>query len=176
MEHPMRTTIAIAALLTIPASGQTLEQMATAATPLQPAAFEDYRAPVGRTENGVLRITLDVGVASWQPWGKDGPTLSANVFAADGAPPRIPGPLIRVTAGTPVHITLRNGLSDSIVVRGLRDRSTNPPPGQRIGAFLSEFVEVAPRGVAEIRFTPTSPGTYFYFGSVYRPMPDAGPR
>jgi hypothetical protein len=61
--------------------------------------------PVGRLENGVLRITLEAGVAAWQPWGKDGPTVRADVFAADGTAPRIPGPLIRVTAGTPVHIT-----------------------------------------------------------------------
>jgi hypothetical protein len=74
--------------------------------------------------------------------------VRADVFAADGTAPRIPGPLIRVTAGTPVHITLRNCLPDSIAVRGLRDRSTNPPPNQRLGAFIDGFVEVAPGGLS----------------------------
>ena len=171
----MRLIRRVIAVLIIPVLGHAQEPAVTA-TPRRPAAFEDYRVPVGRMENGVLRIALEAGVAAWQPWGKDGPTIRANVFAADGAPPRIPGPLIRVTAGTPVHITLRNGLSDSVVVRGLRDRSTTPPPDQRLGAFTSGFVEIAPRGVAEIRFTPASPGTYFYFGRVYRPTRNAGPQ
>jgi FtsP/CotA-like multicopper oxidase with cupredoxin domain len=151
------------------------ERPSGAGIAVPPAGFEDYRTPVGRIENGVLRIILDVGEAAWQPWGSNGPTVRANVFAADGARPRIPGPLIRVTAGTPVHITLRNGLADSIVVRGLRDRSATPPP-QRLGAFLREVVEVAPGGVAEVRFTPTVPGTYFYFGRVYEPKPVIDPR
>jgi FtsP/CotA-like multicopper oxidase with cupredoxin domain len=143
---------------------------------LEGAAFEDYRVPVGRVTNGVLRITFDVRTAAWRPWGEAGPAVPATVFAADGAPPRVPGPLIRVTAGTPVHITLHNRLADSIVVRGLRDRSANPPPNQRLGAFLSEFVEVAPGEAAEVRFTPTVPGTYFYFGRVLRPQPDGRPQ
>ena len=128
----------VVTLLSIPVLGHGQGPTVTD-IPVQPAAFEDYRVPVGRLENGVLRIRLETGVAAWHPWGKDGPTIPANVFAADGFPPRIPGPLIRVTAGTPVHITLRNGLSDSIVVRGLRDRNINPPPDQRLGAFTSGF-------------------------------------
>src|SRR5215216_5042428 len=133
----MQRTLVVTAILFLPQLGQAPERLVVAKASLEPAAFEDYRAPVGRIESGVLRITLEAGVAAWQPWGKNGPTVRANVFAADGAPARIPGPLIRVTAGTPVHITLRNSLSDSIVVRGLRDRSTNPPPNQRLGAFLN---------------------------------------
>jgi FtsP/CotA-like multicopper oxidase with cupredoxin domain len=172
----MRTVLVAGAILTIPGAGHAQDRIPASDTAMQPAAFEEYRVPVGRMENGVLRITLEAGVAAWQPWGKSGPTVRANVFSADGAAPRIPGPLIRVTAGTPVHITLRNALADSIVVRGLRDRSANPPPDQRLGAFTSDFVEIAPRGVAEIRFTPSSPGAYFYFGRVYRPLPNGGPQ
>src|SRR5215204_1774049 len=168
----MRTVVITSALVTTATLGHAQERQSVAASTLQPAAFEDYRTRVGRVENGVLRITLDAGEAAWQPWGSNGPTVRANVFAADGAPPRIPGPLIRVTAGTPVHITLRNGLADSIVVRGLRDRSATPPP-QRLGAFLREVIEVAPGGVAEVRFTPTVPGTYFYFGRVHEPNPSS---
>jgi manganese oxidase len=171
----MRPLVVAGALAAVSTAGRAQTRPSVASSAQQPAAFEDYRTPVGRIENGVLRLTLDVGEAAWQPWGPNGPTVLAKVFAADGAPPRIPGPLIRVTAGTPVHITLRNGLADSIVVRGLRDRSATPPP-QRLGAFLSEFVEVAPGGAAEVRFTPTVPGTYFYFGRVYEPNPVIDPR
>jgi FtsP/CotA-like multicopper oxidase with cupredoxin domain len=160
-----------ASLLLFPAILHAQQGAGVAASGLRVAAFEDYREPVGRMVNGVLRIRLDVGEAGWQPWGKGGPTVRATVFAVDGAPPRVPGPLIRVTAGTPVHITLRNGLADSITVRGLRDRSMTPPP-QRVGAFLTEFVALGPGGVTEVRFTPTVPGSYFYFGRVRDSIPE----
>ncbi|MGH7475994.1 MAG: multicopper oxidase domain-containing protein [Longimicrobiales bacterium] len=136
-----------------------------------PAPFEDYVTPVGRLHNGVLRVTLDAGQAEWRPWGADGPSLMANAFAADGAAPRIPGPLIRVTAGTPVHVTLRNTLSDTLVVRGLRDRSRTRPPGAApFGGLVPDPVTVPPGDVAQVHFTPTVPGTYWYFGRVLRPV------
>lgn len=53
-------------------------------------------------------------------------TLHTHVFAADGAAPRTPGPLIRVTAGTPVHLTVKNTLPHVLAMRGLRDRGAIP--------------------------------------------------
>jgi FtsP/CotA-like multicopper oxidase with cupredoxin domain len=130
----MRTALVATMLVTTTAIGRAQERPTVVGGTLRPAAFEDYRTPVGRVENGVLRITLDAGEAAWQPWGPNGPTVRANVFAADGAPPRVPGPLIRVIAGTPVHITLRNGLADSIVVRGC---ATVAPRRHRSGSAPS---------------------------------------
>lgn len=141
-----------------------------------PAGVEDYRTPVGRVEAGALRVTLEVGEAMWRPWGDNGPALVTTVFAADGSPARVPGPLLRVTAGTPVHVTLRNRLEDSVVVRGLRDRNATPPPGPAFAALLQGAVEVAPGESREVWFTPTVPGTYFYFGSVLQPLAEGAPR
>jgi hypothetical protein len=86
----MRTIVLTLALLIVSMPGRAQQRPVTD-TRLPVAAFGDYRVPVGRMENGVLRITLEAGVAAWQPWGKDGPTVRADVFAADGTAPRIPG-------------------------------------------------------------------------------------
>ncbi|MEX1113565.1 MAG: hypothetical protein WED32_03875, partial [Patescibacteria group bacterium] len=77
---------------------------------IQRAGYEDYRHGIGTLESGVLRVTLEARAAAWNPWGETGATLRTHVFAADGAAPRTPGPLIRVTAGTPVHLTVKNSL------------------------------------------------------------------
>lgn len=139
---------------------------------LQVAGFEDYREPVGHLHDGELRVTLQVRAAAWRPWGEDGPTVRAHVFAEAGAEARVPGPLLRATAGTPVRVTLRNTLGDTLLVRGLRDRGQELPPGVPPGpalaalAFVGDSAVVAPGATAEVRFTPTVPGSYFYFGKT----------
>lgn len=133
------------------------------------APFEDYRTSVGRFDGGVLRVTLDAVEVGWKPWGEEGPTVPVNAFAADGAAPRVPGPLIRVAAGTPVRVTLRSSLRLPLVVRGLRSRRGGAPGPAPIWApFLGDSVAVAPGGTAEVEFTPAVPGTYFYYGRVLR--------
>jgi manganese oxidase len=132
---------------------------------LELAGYEDYRESVGRMEGGVLRVVLDARAVAWRPWGDDGPDIFAHAFAADGAAPRVPAPLIRVVAGTPVHVTLRNSFDDDVVVRGLR-RSTTSRPAPGGPPSRPDSVVVPARGVAEVGFTPTFPGTYIYTGAV----------
>ena len=65
----MRLVCRVVALLNNPALGHG-QGPAVTDTPIQPAAFEDYRVPVGRMENGVLRIRLELesrgdGVPGW---------------------------------------------------------------------------------------------------------------
>jgi manganese oxidase len=136
---------------------------------LPPATFEDYRKPVGTLSDGVLRVTMDVGAAAWRPWGEQGPAIRTHVYSADGATPRTPGPLIRVAAGTPVHITLRNSLDDLVLMRGLRDRGAIDASSPPFTAIVTDSVAVAPGATAEIRFTPTEPGTFVYYGRTLRP-------
>jgi hypothetical protein len=62
----MRTIVLTLALLIAPMPGRA-QQRAVADTGLTVAAFEDHRVPVGRLENGILRITLEAGIAAWQP-------------------------------------------------------------------------------------------------------------
>lgn len=132
--------------------------------PLELAGAEDYRVPVGRLENGVLEVQLDARLALWRPWEGDGPAVPAHVFAPPGVPAKVPGPLIRVAAGTSVHVGIRNTLSTPLIVRGLRDRGQHPLPAAVEAAFLGDSLLIAPGSVGEVRFTPTVPGTYLYFG------------
>jgi manganese oxidase len=126
------------------------------------AGFEDHVVPIGHVDGGVLRVTLDAGPAQWRPWGEDGPSILAHAFAADGGPPRVPGPLLRVSAGTPVHVTVRNTFDRPLVVYGLQDRTPGadgaPPP--------RDSVLVAPGGSAKVHFTPRTPGTFIYPAQV----------
>ena len=133
------------------------------------AGFEDYRTSAGRMVDGELHVMLDAHAAAWQPWGQDGPTVRAHVFAADGAPARTPGPLIRVRVGTPVRVTLRNRFDEPVIVRGLRDRGALAASGPPPSALLGDSVIVGPGETAEVRFTPRVPGTFFYLGRTFAP-------
>jgi FtsP/CotA-like multicopper oxidase with cupredoxin domain len=135
------------------------------------AGFEDYRAAAGRMEDGVLRVSLEAREASWRPWGDSGRVIRAHVFAEAGVAAKVPGPMIRVRAGTPVAVTLTNTLADTLVVRGLRDRRprTEGPPVPFRTAFEGDSLVLAPGATAEVRFTPTSPGGYYYYGNTVAP-------
>jgi FtsP/CotA-like multicopper oxidase with cupredoxin domain len=173
---PKLSAAAVSLALLIPPAAHAQSSLQTRTAGLEPAGFEDYSTPVGQMENGVLQATFDVRTAAWRPWGPEGPSVPVTVFAVEGAPPRVPGPLIRVTTGTPVRIRIRNHLSDSILVAGLSDRPggrTPPGPAQRL-AVLGKPVAVAPGAEAEAHFTPTVPGTFFYFGRVLRPDDPGG--
>jgi len=131
---------------------------------LDVAAFDDYRASAGRVVDGTLQVALEAREAAWYPWGPDRQGLRAHVFAEAAGRPLIPGPMIRVGAGTPVRVSVRNTFPDTLLVRGLSDRGQIG--GGPLGAVSREPLVVAPGGSADVHFTPTVPGTYFYFGRV----------
>jgi FtsP/CotA-like multicopper oxidase with cupredoxin domain len=113
----------------------------------------DNRRPAGTVRGGVLTLRLEARIAAWQP-EPDGPALPVYAFAEEGRAPLIPGPLVRVGAGTEVRATVRNTLTKAMVVRGLQDR-----PSATLAA-----VEIAPGASREFVFRATTPGTYYYWG------------
>ncbi|MEX0843232.1 MAG: multicopper oxidase domain-containing protein, partial [Gemmatimonadota bacterium] len=129
---------------------------------LRVAGFEDHVVPVGRMNDGVLLATFEAGPTQWRPWGDDGPSILAHAFAADGEAPRVPGPLLRVGAGTPVHVTLRNTFDKPLIVFGLQDGT----PGADGAPAPRDSVVVEPGGTGEVRFTPQTPGTFVYAARV----------
>jgi manganese oxidase len=139
---------------------QVLTETGSAALPV--AGFEDHVEPIGRMEHGVLRVTLAAGPVQWRPWGDDGPSILAHAFAADGEAPRIPGPLLRVSAGTLVHVTVRNTFDQPLIVYGFQDRT----PGADGAPAPRDSVVIAPGGTAEVSFTPRTPGTFMYPAQV----------
>jgi FtsP/CotA-like multicopper oxidase with cupredoxin domain len=122
--------------------------------------INDNRNPAGTLRNGVLTLHLEARVATWHPDADDDPGVDVQAFAESGRQPQIPGPLIRVPAGTVVDLTMRNGASNTtLVVHGLSSRSPR-------GATGTDSI-VVPFGAApRLRFRLDVPGTYYYWGTT----------
>ena len=102
-------------------------------TPPGTAAMpNDNRTSAGTLRDGVLTLRLVARDAAWRPDGPSACALAVHAFAEEGGPVRVPGPLVRVRAGTPVHVTIRNALAtpyDFPPARGTRRtcRLLRPP-------------------------------------------------
>ena len=120
------------------------------------ASPNDNRVAAGRTRDGTLRVELVARAVSWKPDGPEGCALSVHAFAEEGKTPQIPGPLLRVRAGTEVLARVRNSLDAAIWVRGLQDR---PAPGM-------DSTEIAPGATHEFRFRATAPGAWYYWAGA----------
>ncbi|MEZ4588123.1 MAG: multicopper oxidase domain-containing protein [Gemmatimonadales bacterium] len=139
----------------------------------------DNRAPAGTVRPGRLDLALEARIARWQPDLDVDTTVTVLAFAEAGGPPSIPGPLVRVRAGTEVRIRLRNTLTDSIRIGppppgvrrpGVPNRQFGGPDlvvrGLRAGTVGHDTIRIAAGAEREIRFRATKPGTYLYWGSL----------
>ncbi|MBK7350159.1 MAG: multicopper oxidase domain-containing protein [Gemmatimonadetes bacterium] len=115
----------------------------------------DNRIPAGEWQGDTLVLALDVGMAEWRPEGDAGPAIEVAAFSEAGSSPQVPGPLIRVPAGTPLRVTVRNRLPDSTL--SLHGLLTHPAAGD-------DSVQLAPGAAVTLRFSAGDPGTYFYHG------------
>lgn len=148
-------------LLAIPAAAQ-----------LPRALPNDQRTPAGHLVNGELHVALEAVLAEWSPRGEGGPVRKALTFREAGKAPTTPGPMIRVAAGTPVRLTIRNTLAQPVRVGGLGDRNAAPAPGAP--DFLPPFLRatsllVAPGETRNVRFTPAQAITSFYQANTEGP-------
>ena len=115
-------------------------------------AANDNRKPAGVLRNDTLRINLVVQMARWYPEAADGPYVDVAALGEEGQPPTVPGPLIRVPAGTTIVATIRNALTDSAaLVRGMMSR-----PGP------IDSTEIKPGESHTFTFAAGAPGTYMY--------------
>ena len=93
--------------------------------PARPVAHvlpNDNRIAAGVLAKGVLTLRLEARLGRWFPDGAKGPSLVMPMFAEAGRPPRNPGPLIRVTSGTTIRVSVRKALDSTVVVYGLMTR------------------------------------------------------
>ena len=121
----------------------------------------DNRTPAGTLRDGRLTLRLEARLGSWHPDGDDAPGAEVPVFAEPGGPPRIPGPLIRVPAGTEVEVTIHNRLASApLVVHGLGERIALASPP------VPEPVRLRPGETRTVRFRLYAPGTYYYWGTT----------
>jgi FtsP/CotA-like multicopper oxidase with cupredoxin domain len=65
--------------------------------------------PAGTLRNGVLTVTLEAKRSLWR-FAATRPPMTVEAFAERGKPPLMPGPLLRVPAGTQLQLTIRNSL------------------------------------------------------------------
>jgi manganese oxidase len=121
----------------------------------------DNRDPDGTLHGGVLTLRLEARVADWYPDGDDAPGAPMMAFAQEGGPARIPGPLVRVAAGTEADVRVRNTLNDTLRVYGLHTRPFAD------SAALAPLI-LPPGESHEVRFRLEAPGTYLYWATTMR--------
>lgn len=119
------------------------------------ALANDNRVSGGTYVNDTLVLRLTVTPVTWRINGDGNPGFNAVAFAEVGHTPTIPGPLVRVRIGTPIHVSVRNPLGDTLVIRGL---STSR-------SARDSFV-VLPNGSADARFIADRAGTFMYWGAL----------
>lgn len=117
--------------------------------------FHDNLRAAGRLESDVLTVELVAASGRWQPEGQRGRSIELRAFGERGGPLTIPGPLLRVVAGTTVRVKVQNTLGVTLLVRGLCE------PGP-----VCEQLSVASGGVAERQFVARDAGTYHYWAST----------
>jgi manganese oxidase len=122
----------------------------------------DNTRAAGVLDHGTVTIRLRAAAGQWRPEGPGGPALAIEAFGVEGAPLSVPAPLIRVTEGTTIAVSIRNELATPLRVHGLcaRDGGACAP------------VDV-PSGVTrDVRFSSGRAGTYHYWATAMgAPMP-----
>lgn len=123
---------------------------------LKPVAPNDNRVAAGTMKGGVLEISLDTREGAWHPVGPDRPAVATLAFGEKGKPLQMPGPMIRVKAGTRVHARVTNSATTTLVVHGLAARHV-----------VAMDTLVVPAGeTRDASFTADEAGTFFYWGST----------
>lgn len=157
--HASRAMIALVMCL---GGGSSLEsallQVAAFAGSPERIAINDNRTAAGTLSSGVMNVRLDARLGTWHPDADADPGVVVKAFGVDDGPLQIPGPVIRVREGTEILVTIRNSLSDPLVVQGLYTRPAT--------ASAPEATTIAPGETRQVRFTAGRPGTYFYWGGT----------
>jgi FtsP/CotA-like multicopper oxidase with cupredoxin domain len=124
------------------------------ATPARSAMPNDNRVRAGTLRDGVLTVRLVARTSAWRPDGANGCALAVHAFAEEGRAAQVPGPLLRVRAGTEVRLRVRNTLDAPIWMRGLQDRAA--------GVAL-DSAEIAPGTTRDFQFVAKTPGSWIYW-------------
>ena len=119
------------------------------------AIANDNTQDAGILRGNTLTLSLVAQQVRWHPEAADGPHLDVEAFSEEGKAPLIPGPLVRVRAGTRVETRIRNALPDTLLVFGLGGAS-----GQQ------DTVRIAPGATEDANVTAGAPGTYGYGGAT----------
>ena len=124
------------------------------------AAPNDNRTPAGTVQGSVLTISLEATRTMWHPDGDSLPGMEIEAFAESGKQPTAPGPLLRVKAGTEIHVSVRNSLE--------HDTLTFYIPAKIADATKRSALDSAvltPGDKRELRVKAERPGNYLYYAN-----------
>jgi len=120
----------------------------------------DNRARAGILSGKMLALRMEARLAEWHPDGDDRPGAVIPVFAEIGRQASIPGPLIRVPAGTDIITVVRNAVPNTVLtLHGLHSRPA-------IGAAFNDSIQLTYAQIQTLRFRLDRPGTYYYWGTI----------
>ena len=108
----------------------------------------------------VLSVTLEAKPAVWR-FAAGHPAMTVAAFSEAGKRPLMPGPFMRVPAGTELRLTVRNSLATSLTV--VMPAAMHGGP-DRINAMDSVVVE--PGGTGTLMTRATVAGNYVYRGKL----------
>jgi len=118
------------------------------------AAANQNLVAAGRRVRDTLTLALDVVEAAYQAEGSDDPVVRILALAEPGKAPQVPGPLLRVPAGTTVRLTLRNRSDSALMFSGFR-------PALK-GA--DDTLQIAAGATRELTVRLDAVGTFAYWG------------
>jgi FtsP/CotA-like multicopper oxidase with cupredoxin domain len=129
------------------------------------AAPNDNRTPSGTLRNDVFTIALDAVFTTWYPDGDSLPGMEIEAFAESGKQPSAPGPLMRVSAGTEMRISVRNSLARDTLTFYVPARIADATRGGALDSLM-----LVPGDVGELRVRAERPGNYLYHANARRPL------
>ena len=141
--------------------------LAVAPVPHRPPSVAAVPNPNTRAAGSLTRNALTLSLETRRTvWQRDGDSRTGRetlAFAEGSGPALIPGPLVRVPAGTTVSLTVRNTFERDTVV-------FHVPPEVRGGAAGEDSITIAPGERGAIRFLAAVPGNYLYHGRTNDPI------
>jgi len=118
-------------------------------------------ARVGVFRNRVMTVMLEAKLSLWPLNGPSRPPMTIEAFGEPGKAPLMPGPLVRVPAGTEVHFSIQNSLASPLTffvpawIHGGLERSN-----------AMDSVVIGPGAVGVLTVRATAPGNYVYRGTT----------
>jgi manganese oxidase len=153
-QFTLRAAALVASSLAVTAAGNPVARVAAVVAPRSVAA-NDNRTPAGTYVGDTLVLRLTVATVAWHFLGDSNPGLTVAAFAEEGKTPTIPAPLLRVRAGTPIHVVIRNTFDDTLIVRGFSERSP-----------AVDSLILLPGTTRDVTFSRQKAGTYQYWATL----------
>lgn len=145
----------IASALEFGWSRNSYHHQASSLAAIDSAVPNDNRKPAGQFANNSLSLSIEARTVGWRPDLAVDSLATVMAFAETGKQASIPGPLLRVRAGTRVTVNVANKITNvPLVISGLR-----------AGTVPGDTIQIVPGETRTITFTPSSPGTYLYWGA-----------